>query len=89
MPSDAIPEVTEKILLSVWKLSGVEGRPVPEERLKAELGSESELSERLRRLESQGFITKSEGDGRSILTITPLGLSILRQLEEDKLQELR
>jgi predicted transcriptional regulator len=39
-------------------------------------------------LHQQGFITKSVDGDSARLSLTPLGLAIIRQIEEDKLQEL-
>ena len=90
MPSDSLSEIGERILLAAWKLNGVGDRTVSEEALKAESSaSAEEFAEEISILQAQGFITKSTAQESNEFALTPLGLAILRQVEEDKLQELK
>ena len=90
MPSDVLSEIGEKILLAAWKLNGVGNRTVTEESLKAESSvSAEEFAQETGILQVQGFIVKSTAQESNEFALTPLGLAILRQVEEDKLQELK
>jgi len=81
--------LSEKILLAVWKLNVVEAKPVTEDALRSELSDSSDsFSQELKTLRDLGFIVTGN-EGRTEYVLTPLGVAILRQIEEDKLQELR
>ena len=89
MPSGTLSGLGERILLAVWKLNGVGNRSVTEHILKAELsGVSDDISQELQRLQEQGFIVRTEAGETAEFALTPIGLAILRQVEEDKLQEL-
>jgi len=89
MPSDTLSLLGASILLAVWRLNSVGGSPVAEETLKSELPDPSEnFPQELNTLQELGFITRSTTNGKAGIALTPLGLAILRQTEEDKLQEL-
>jgi len=89
MPPGSLSEIGERILLAAWKLHGVGNQTVTEEALKAESSlSTEEFNDATSVLQAQGFIMRSSAQGGE-LALTPLGLAILRQVEEDKLQELR
>ena len=89
MPSDTLSGIGERILLAIWKLNGLGTRSVTEYVLRAELtGVADDLLQELQRLEEQGFVVKIEAGRSTEFTLTPIGLAILRQVEEDKLQEL-
>jgi Mn-dependent DtxR family transcriptional regulator len=84
MPIDSLSEVQEQILLTLWKLSEAEHQPISQDKLGAELSVTSDaLIGEIRSLKGLGFV-----DGGTEMTLTPLGLAILRQIEEDKLHEL-
>ena len=79
------------MLLAIWKLRGIGINTVDERQVKAEMakGPYEDLTPTLQVLETQGFIEiKDEGDRKGV-SITALGLAILRKIEEDKLQELK
>jgi len=89
--SSGLSEGGEAVLLAIWKLRGIGTNAVDEHQVKAEMakGPSEDLTPTLQVLEAQGFIEiKDEGDRKGV-SITPLGLSILRKIEEDKLQELK
>ena len=89
MASDTLSVLGEKILLAVWKLNVVGIRSVAEEALRAELPDSSDgFSQELQTLQDLGFVVKGNTNERNEFALTPLGLAILRQIEEDKLQEL-
>jgi DNA-binding MarR family transcriptional regulator len=92
MPStNTLSETQEAVLLALWKLRGIGTSTVDERQLRAEMAEDPSegLTPTLQLLETQGFIeVKDEGDRKSV-SITPLGLAILRKIEEDKLQELK
>jgi DNA-binding MarR family transcriptional regulator len=88
---DILPELEERTLLAIWKLKGVGKNGVEESSLQAELSTETpqNLADAVQALVIKGFIVRgSSGEGR-FLSLTPLGLAILRKLEEDRLQELK
>ena len=90
MPSDTLSVLGGKILLAVWKSNAAGIRSVREDALRAECSDSSEaFSQELKTLEDLGFIVRESDGGRSEFALAPLGLAILRQIEEDKLQELR
>jgi ribosomal protein S19E (S16A) len=89
--TSGLSEEGEAVLLAVWKLRGIGTNRVDESKVKAEMtnGSSTDLTSTLQILETQGFIDiKDQGTQREV-SITPLGLAILRKIEEDKLQELK
>lgn len=88
---ESLSDAQEKILLAIWKLKGVSRNGVDEDGLRAELADETpqNLADAIETLRNQGFLEVTIVDGRSILSMTPLGLAILRKLEEDRLQELK
>jgi hypothetical protein len=86
-----LSEEGKAALLAIWKLRGIGTNTVDERKVKAEMtkGPCEDLASTLRLLETQGFIEiKDEADHKGV-SITPLGLAILRKIEEDKLQELK
>ena len=89
--NDTLSEAQEAVLLAIWKLRGIGTSTVDERQLRAEMAKDppEDLTPTLQLLETQGFIEiKDEADRKSV-SITPLGLAILRKIEEDKLQELK
>jgi DNA-binding HxlR family transcriptional regulator len=90
MPSDTLSVLGEKILLAIWKSNAIGIRSVGEDALKSDISDSSNgFSQELKTLLNLGFITRGSNGGGSEFALTPLGLAILRQIEEDKLQELR
>jgi len=90
MPSDTLSVLGEKILLAVWKANAIGIRSAAEDALRSELSdSNGDFLQELNTLQDLGFITTGNTDGQTEFALTPLGLAILRQIEEDKLQELR
>ena len=89
--ANVLSELEERTLLAIWKLKGVGKNGVEESNLQGELTNETpqNLAAALEALQKQGFIEKANSDGRKFLSLTPLGLAILRKLEEDRLQELK
>jgi len=79
------------ILLTLWKLRGVGRNAVGLEALKAELPSEAisdGFPQTVERLQKQGFLEATNVQGQNMLSLTSLGLAILRQIQEDKLEEI-
>ena len=93
MPPDSkLTELGEKILLALWKMKGIGRNGIKEETLRAELataGSSQGLNEEITSLYAQGFLQVAKTEGHSMVSLTALGLSFLRQIEEDRLQELK
>jgi len=76
--------------MSVWKLNGIGSRAVQELALRSDLQLEpDQFLHETEMLTQRGFLDRSIFDGQPAFSLTPLGLAILRQLEEDRLQELR
>jgi DNA-binding MarR family transcriptional regulator len=88
---NALSELEQRTLLALWRLKGLGKNGVEESSLQTELTSETpqNLTGAVQALENLGFITKSNSGERKLLSLTPLGLAILRKLEEDRLQELK
>jgi DNA-binding HxlR family transcriptional regulator len=90
MPSDTLSVLGEKILLALWKSNAAGVRSMGEDALRSELSDSADgLSQELKTLQDLGFIVRGNDDGQTKFVLTPLGLAILRQIEEDKLEELR
>jgi hypothetical protein len=93
MPSpDGISELQERILLVLWKLKGIGANLVDEEILRTALSAEQlqgNWESELGSLQEQGFLQAANKDEKNFISLTPLGLAILRKIEEDKLQELK
>jgi len=89
--NENLPELQATTLLTIWKLKGIGNSAVYEEQLKAELANESpeNIPSTIQLLQSQGFVEIKDLEGRNAVSITPLGLAILRKIEEDRLQELK
>ena len=90
MPLDSLTPLAERILLTVWKLNAIGARFVSEDSVKAELSvAIDELTKEIQNLYTQGFLSKTTINEKTSISLTALGLAILRQIEEDKLQELK
>ena len=90
-PANGLSEPQEAVLFAIWKLRGIGNKPITEDQLKAQMTNESAepLPADLTQLQSQGFVQIADKGGRKIISITPLGLAILRKVEEDRLQEIK
>jgi predicted transcriptional regulator len=90
-PANGLSEPQEAMLFAIWKLRGIGNKSITEDQLNAQMSNESAepLPPTLTQLQSQGFVQIAEKGGRKIISITPLGLAILRKLEEDRLQEIK
>jgi len=89
--SNGLSEPQEAMLFAIWKLRGIGNNPITEDQLKAQVSNDpaESLQPALTELQSQGFVqVDNNGDQRTI-SITPLGLAILRKVEEDRLQEIK
>jgi hypothetical protein len=87
-----LTESEERILLALWKLKGIGKNHIREDSLKADLAagaSDEHLTNEIMNMQSQGFLETVTVDEQNTISLTPLGLAILRQIEEDKLQELK
>ena len=92
MPSiNNLTESEERILLALWKLKGIGSNHVRVDYLAAELAelSGDRWTEDVVKLQTQGFVDTVTDDDHNAISLTPLGLAILRQIEEDRLQELK
>jgi hypothetical protein len=91
--ADKLSALQERILLSLWKLKGIGNSWIREDIIKADLSSEGSPTEdwvgEVASLRSLGFLETGLIEDQNAMSLTPLGLSILRQIEEDKLQELK
>ena len=89
--TSGLSEGGEAVLLAIWKLKGIGTNTVDERQLKAEMAKEpsDDLSSTLQLLETQGFVEIKDEADRKGVSLTPLGVAILRKIEEDKLQELK
>jgi len=93
MPSiNKLTESEERILLALWRLKGIGENHIREDSLRADpaVGASVEhLANEIGNLRNQGFLETVALDDHNAISLTPLGLAILRQIEEDKLQELK
>ena len=91
MPPQALSDLGEQILLTLWRLRGIGNKFVKQENLRADLAVDSDQTwvGEIANLQTEGFLTSTNIDGQDVVSLTPLGLAILRQIEEDKLQELK
>ncbi len=92
MPSaNGLSEHQEALLFAIWKLRGIGNNSVTEDQLKTEMANEPAeiLPPTLTQLQSQGFVQMASNGGPRTISITPLGLAILRKVEEDRLQEIK
>ena len=89
--ANSLSELEERILLTIWKLKGIGKNGVAESNLQTELPNETpqNLAGAIEALQNQGFVERRRSADRAFLSLTPLGLAILRKLEEDRLQELK
>jgi ribosomal protein S19E (S16A) len=90
-PPDSLSELQEAMLFAIWKLRGIGNSTVSEDQLRAQMADQpaETIPSTLRQLQSQGFIEVNDNSGQEGISITPLGLAILRKIEEDKLQEIK
>ncbi len=88
---EGLSDLEERMLLALWKLRGIGKNAVDESSLRAELEIEmpQNLEDAIETLRQQGFLERGSVHDRTRLSLTPLGLAILRKLEEDRLQELK
>lgn len=93
MPSiNNLTESGERILVALWKLKGIGKNHIREESLKADPAvgsSDDHWKDEIANLQNQGFLETVTVDNHHTISLTALGLAILRQIEEDKLQELK
>ncbi len=84
-------ELEERVLLAIWRLKGVGKSGVEETKLRAELADETaqNFDDAIEALRSQRFVESVDSENSPLLSLTPLGLAILRKIEEDRLQELK
>jgi len=87
-----LSELEEYLLLTLWKLRGIGNNRVSKEVLRANLTVETSAETWLTGISSladRGFLQTATINGEEGFSLTPLGLSLIRQIEEDKLQELK
>jgi hypothetical protein len=93
MSSDSsFTDLKERVLLAVWRLKGIGNDRVKVGALTADptLAATTDLVKgEVENLRSLGFLEMAGAGGQSEVSLTPLGLALLRQIEEDKLQELK
>ena len=90
--SDTLTEFEERILLTLWKLKGIGKDHVREDSLRTDPTLETTdalLKDIIEKLRTRGFLETATADDHNAISLTSLGLAILRQIEEDKLQELK
>jgi len=90
--SSTLSELEERILLTLWKLKGIGKGHVREDVLRTDTTLEAAddlLKDEIEKLRTRGFLETAIAGDHNAISLTPLGLAILRQIEEDKLQELK
>jgi hypothetical protein len=90
-PPNGLSEPQEAILFAIWKLRGIGGNVVNENQLRNQLTTQhpESLPSTLTELQSLGFVDVENASGQKNVSITPLGVAILRKVEEDRLQEIK
>jgi hypothetical protein len=91
-PESSLSDPEVKVLLALWKLRGTGKNHVKEEALRADLamaGLESGCIKEVASLHDRGFLQSVTVEGGKEISLTALGLALLRQIEEDKLEELK
>ena len=90
-PANGLSEPQEALLFAIWKLTTIGAKPVTEDQLKEQITNEpaESLPPALTQLQSQGFVHIDDNDGIRTVSMTPLGLAILRKVEEDRLEEIK
>lgn len=88
---NGLSELEERILLAIWKLRGIGKNSVIEGGIQTELTNETpqNVAGAIETLRNQGFLERTSLHDRTLLSLTPLGLAILRKVEEDRLEELK
>ena len=90
MPAESLPALSEKILSTVWKMNLSGQKAVPEQTLLAQLSiAADEFAIEMERLRNQGFLSSVKVNEIPSLSLTPLGVAILRQIEEENLEEIK
>jgi predicted transcriptional regulator len=92
MPAEnGLSEPQEAMLFAIWKLRGIGSNTINEDQLRTQLTNQPPESEAstLAQLQSLGFVQVTNNNGRNDISITPLGVAILRKVEEDRLQEIK
>jgi hypothetical protein len=90
--SDGISDQEERVLSTLWKLRGIGKNGISAETLTQDLTTQipnQDWTGKIKNLQELGFLTSETKEGRISFALTPLGLSLLRQVEEDRLQELK
>jgi hypothetical protein len=79
------------MLFAVWKLKGIGKTTVSEDELRRQMTDDpvETFPATLTQLQSQGFIEIKNKAGPRGISITPLGVAILRKVEEDRLEEVK
>ena len=89
MPVTSLPTLSEKILSTLWKMNASGQKSVLEQRVRAELSvATDEFAKEVERLLAQGFLSNVTVNDVQSLSLTSLGVAILRQIEEDNLEEI-
>ncbi len=92
MPQSTLSELQDVILHTIWRLRGIGNRGVKEETIKEDIANQIPLNEwtdEIKALQDLGFVNSESQEQSMSLSLTPLGLAILRQLDQDKLEELK
>jgi predicted transcriptional regulator len=88
--SNGLSGPQEAVLFAIWKLRGIGNNGVSEEQLKTEMTNTpaENLPTTLSELQTLGFLEINDGVSGKGISMTPLGLAILRKVEEDRLEEI-
>ena len=89
--SSKLPNAQENILLALWKLGAIGGKQVSASEVKAVIPTEDSskgFTENIDDLSRQGLLETYATDDDRTYSLTAIGLALLRQIQEDRLQEL-
>ena len=88
----SLSELEERVLRALWKLRGIGKNHVREEAVRADLamaGLDTGCIKEVANLHDRGLLQSVTIEGEKEISLTPLGLSLLRKIEEDRLEELK
>lgn len=90
-PPNGLSEPQKAALFAIWKLKAIGSMAVTEDQVKRQMGDDSnpDIPTILKQLQSQGFVHINDKAGANNVSMTPLGVAILRKVEEDRLEEIK
>jgi len=90
MEESSLPLPKISILLLMWRLKAVGGKPVPTEALRMKLKPEhrNTFSVSIQNLKESMLVVSTRKNDQELLSMTPLGVAFVRQFEDMELDKL-